>query len=237
MAFSFPLFTCGDNFTLNCFGGRKDKDKGRVRHNQDISDLAENARKMDYGINIIPLDSDIFRPENLYPPWNHVELWNAFVIGNDKTYILASVRSLAVPEGMSEDVLNRVGSSVMDAQLVRFLDPIWDKTLKGSSLQFFVEIQLQKFIVQSFPLKRNARVLGAILFMYPFNFDDIITTAPALAEEVRRRSEDASGAIHNRHRSEWDEMLRRQNLENKRVQQVYQATHDDSRTMTKVPAC
>jgi hypothetical protein len=172
MSLNIPLFTCGDNFQLNCFGNRE---ANHVKRNtRDVRDLADIYEKQQYDIVMLPIIPDFFKMDNLYPPWNHVDEWDIFMVGNDKTYILANVNSFKTSVNLSQHLLNNRAAGIVDEELAMFLDPLWDKTLAGSQLQFFMEMREQQYIVNTFHLTNmDKTIVGAVMLLRPFTFKAI----------------------------------------------------------------
>ena len=120
-----------------------------------------------YKISILPISSG-FELENLYPLTDRVEFWNTFVVGKDKTYILANCKNLTIPN--SDKLLNNTADGILPDELKDFFDPIWDKTLKGSQLQFYIIFNGQTYFVNTYPFLNNKkRVIGAIMFLRLFD--------------------------------------------------------------------
>jgi sensor histidine kinase regulating citrate/malate metabolism len=98
-----------------------------------------------------------------------VELWNIFVVGNDKTYILCSIKDPFISIPNSGDLINNQASGLIPADLERFLDTIWDRTLVGRQLQFYITWNGRLYFINTFPFFNGKKdVIGAILFMRAF---------------------------------------------------------------------
>jgi len=122
----------------------------------------------EYKISILPITPN-FDIENLYPLTDHVELWNIFIVGNDKTYILANVKDpyIQIPE--STMLPNKNGINILPHELNQFFDSIWDKTMTGRQLQFYIVWNGRLYFINTYPFfNGQASVIGAILFMRAF---------------------------------------------------------------------
>lgn len=133
-------------------------------HGQLRSELYNVSRK--YKISILPVASG-YNIENLYPLTDHVELWNIFIVGRDKTYILANCKNLKIPR--SSELVNNTADGILPDELKDFFDPIWDQTLNGNQLQFYIIFDGRTYFVNSYPFfNERKRVIGAILFLRLF---------------------------------------------------------------------
>jgi hypothetical protein len=109
---------------------------------------------------VLPVRSS-FELDNLYPKHNHVDQWSSFVIGLDKTYILANTNNLNF-----NGLVNHKGTGILPTSIEQFLDPIWDRTLAGNQVQLFIVFDKQTYLLNSYSLKNNFdQVIGACLFM------------------------------------------------------------------------
>lgn len=148
------------SLSFNCFcKSKKDSD--------DIDRKIYNISH-EYKICILPISPD-FDIDNLYPLTDHVELWNIFVIGNDKTYILANVKDPFINLPESETLYNKTGSNILPKELNAFFDGIWTKTLTGKQLQFYIVWNARLYFVNTYPFfNGRGKVIGAIMFMRAF---------------------------------------------------------------------
>jgi hypothetical protein len=116
-----------------------------------------------YNMSILPVPTDLYI-DNLYPPTNHVDQWNVFIIGNDKTYVHASVYDLDLPEAKS--FCNQRPGNVLCRELQDFFEPIYDQTLVNNKLQFFMTWQGKLYLVNTYPIiNQFEEVIGAIIFI------------------------------------------------------------------------
>lgn len=130
--------------------------------------LYEVSKK--YKIGVLPIQEN-YDIDNLYPITDQVELWTILVVGNDKTYIHVSnpdpFRNIPNLDGA---VLNKKAEGVLPPEFRGFLDPIWDKTLGGQQLQFYIVFDGRIFFVNTYPFYNGKeKVIGAILFMRRFD--------------------------------------------------------------------
>jgi hypothetical protein len=149
-----------------------------------------------YKIAILPIVTD-YDLDNLYPITDRVEQWNIMVIGNDKTYILASLRDPYLRPFREEGVLNNNGETTIPPELQGFFSPIWDKTLAGSQLQFYIVYSSHLYFINTYPiLNGKKKIIGAIMFMRAFetladlyekdHVASVIKTADEAAAKLRR---------------------------------------------------
>ena len=165
MVFNFNLF---ENINLSCFfGGRSKKVEKERRASIDMDkEIFKVSRE--YKISILPITQN-FDIDNLYPLTDHVELWNIFIVGNDKTYILANVRDLHINIPNHDALPNHKGSNILPDELSKLFDTVWDKTLTGRQLQFYMVWNGKLYFINTYPFFNGARkVIGAILFMRAF---------------------------------------------------------------------
>lgn len=121
-----------------------------------------------YNISILPITHH-FDIENLYPLTDHVELWNVFIVGNDKTYILANANDPRIDFPNLDRLANHRGTQ-MPSELAKFFDSVWDTTLSNKQLQFYIVWRNQLYFVNTYPFKNGkGRVIGAAMFMRAFD--------------------------------------------------------------------
>ncbi len=124
-----------------------------------------------HSIVILPVwvDDDI-DDTNLYPETNHVETWNIFVVGSDKTYILSYVQNPLTQVPNHEMLLNHKSDNIIPGEMQEFFDAVWDQTLMTNSLQLYVSWNGYMFQVNTYPLINELQVVvGAVMFMRSFN--------------------------------------------------------------------
>lgn len=130
-----------------------------------------------YNISILPVVAN-YNIDNLYPSTNQVHLWNTFVVGNDKTYILANIKDLGLltdnekndQDSVSGRLLNNRSYSILPSALSQFMDTIWDYTLGGQQMQFFMLWNARLFFTNTYPLQNtHSKVIGAVMFMRAFD--------------------------------------------------------------------
>lgn len=153
-----------ENLSLSCFLGSSKKKKNDKQMEQRMYRVSN-----EYNISILPIQSD-FDIENLYPITDHVEVWNIFVVGNDKTYILANVKDPNIYVPNSSNLLNHKSENILPTELHNFFDTLWDNTLSGKQLQFYMVWNSRLYLLNSYPLYNGKKsVIGATLFMRQFD--------------------------------------------------------------------
>ena len=170
------------NFKFNCFCNRKQK-KEEEEMDKNIAFI--NGK---YDINILPI-KDTFYLSNLYPITDRVERWSVFIVGNDKTYIHVSQGDFNFPR--ANELPNRKGNALMSDELIEFFTPIWNQTLNGKQLQFYMSVKERLYFVNSYPfINEQKQVIGGILFVRPFSSEKIQAQAPSkhVDEYVRGRN-------------------------------------------------
>lgn len=153
-------FTLIEKLNCNIFClSKKDKHK-------NIMDSLYRVSKQ-YKISILPI-SNIYELDNLYPITDRVKEWNTFIVGNDKTYILSNIGDNRVYIPKDNDMVDTKGAS-MPEELFLFLDNVWTHTLKGKQLQFYMILNGQIYLINTYCLNNaNNKVIGAIMFMRNF---------------------------------------------------------------------
>jgi len=149
----------------------------------------------EYKISILPIIPD-FEIDNLYPLTDHVELWNIFIVGNDKTYILANVNDPHISVPNAESLPNHSGENILPHELSVVFDSVWTQTLTGKQLQFYMVWNGKLYFINTYPFfNGQKKVIGAILFMRAFeSMPDLrFTTANGYIVPVKR-------SIDNGHR-------------------------------------
>jgi hypothetical protein len=172
------------SFVFNCFCTAKestnaDKQSENETFARSLFNLSEK-----HNISILPVENT-FELENLYPKRNHVEEWTTFVVGKDKTYIVSNPGSMSFAN--SDNLVNHKGTGFLPSSLEEFLDPIWDRTLGGNDLQFFILYDGKTYFVNTFGFKnRSGNIVGACMFLRLFE------TIPNQFKMYKRLSLDAS---------------------------------------------
>jgi hypothetical protein len=153
------------NFTFNCFGNNSE--------NYAKKKIVDRGKE--FNVIVLPIEKNI-QLEDIFPKTNHVEEWNIFIIGKGKNYILANIKSLGIDVIHTDKILNTKGLHTLPEELINFLDSVWDETLKGTSMQFFIIVKSITYLCNSFPLQTSAKNnIGALLFirkMYAVNSDE-----------------------------------------------------------------
>lgn len=191
------MFNCNifESLYLSCFCYREKKD-----------DLHGDIYKVskEYKITILPITHNI-DIDNLYPVTDHVELWNIFIVGNDKTYILANINDKHINIPNNDKLLNHKAENLLPDELRKIFDKIWDKTLSGKQLQFYMVWNSKLYFINTYPFfNGKAKTIGAILFMRMFESMPDIRNATRL-ENVENRPE--VNVILDRQRSRSNDSL------------------------------
>jgi len=182
MMLNFNLF---ENIDLHflCFHGSK-KDK----LDKKLYDVTHKCK-----LSILPITTK-YDIENLYPITDHVEHWNIFIVGNDKTYILASVNDPHIHIPNYEQLPNKQGKNIIPDELTKVFDSVWDSTLQGNQLQFYLVWDSKLYFMNTYPfLNDKKKVIGAIMFMRAF------MSIPELQENVTARQIITSLSSHQLH--------------------------------------
>lgn len=120
-----------------------------------FSKLRDAAETFD--VTVLPV-SKTFEIQNLYNGKKDTE-WNIFICGNDKTYIFSKTQFV------DEESLDNTKGDVLPTKLYNFFDGIQTHALNGESLQFFIVYDKQTYLVNTFPLKHESKVLGTSIFV------------------------------------------------------------------------
>ncbi len=150
------------NLDCICMGKPKIKNKETNLDNKLYDAIVK------YNISILPVTPN-YEMENLYPTNGDVSFWNIFIVGSDKTYILADVHDPDSNIPVSDRLLNHQAQNIIPNDLATVFDSIWDKTLLGKQLQFYMVWNDKLYFVNTYPFfnDRN-KVIGAIMFMRKF---------------------------------------------------------------------
>lgn len=158
--FDFRVF---ENMSLSCFLGRDPK-----KQSNKIEEKIYRVSN-DYNITVLPFQAD-FEIDNLYPITNKVELWNIFVVGNDKTYILANIKDPNIYVPHTAELLNHKSENILPSDLHRFFDAVWDSTLGGKQLQFCILWNNRLYLLNSYPFYNSKKtIVGATMFMRQYD--------------------------------------------------------------------
>lgn len=181
---------------INCFCFKKKNDEPSDKNNPLDRRIYDVSRENKISILPIAANYDI---ENLYPLTDRVHLWNTFVVGNDKTYILANIcdSAMAPNETLNAaNLLNHRSNGIIPNDLSQFLDAVWDRTLNGRQLQFFMVWNSRLYFTNTFPFFNGKnKVIGAVMFMRAFEtmpeakfatYDNGIVVPMRRSEETER---------------------------------------------------
>jgi hypothetical protein len=167
------------SFVFNCFCGKREDESNQEQQQQQQQQQQQLDRQQDdhlthkiftlcekHRISILPVQRS-FEVEDLYPSTNQVHTWNIFVVGKDKTYILSNTNCIDIEN--SSNLVNKKAEGVIPIHFVEFFEPVWDKTLSGKHLQFFMVYEGRTFLVDTYPFFNNSSdVIGACMFMRLF---------------------------------------------------------------------
>lgn len=150
--------------TCSCFG-ITNKDSKRRRLLQKQYDMGRKLVDIGDKYNITTLPVMIGRElVDLYPPTNHVEKWNVLIVGKNKNYILVNLKDIHIPN--TEFLPNNQGDPFLPKEVSDFFNHVWDKTLSGNELQFFMMWNGKTYFVNTYRFLNGAHeVIGAIMFM------------------------------------------------------------------------
>jgi hypothetical protein len=148
------------SFVFNCFCAKADEGPSKAIDDNEFMNSIVNSGSQ-HKIYVLPIQND-FELDDLYPTENHVDKWSTFIIGKDKTYILASSSNLK----MGDLLVNHKGTGILPNTIEKFLDPIWDRTLEGNQVQIFMIYDSKTYLLNSYSLKNyTGQIIGACMFM------------------------------------------------------------------------
>jgi hypothetical protein len=148
------------SFVFNCFCSKVDEGANKaMRDNEFINSIVNSGSQ--HKIYVLPIQND-FELDDLYPKDNHVDKWSTFVVGKDKTYILAN----SLDFKMGDSLVNHKGTGILPNTIEKFLDPIWNRTLDGNQVQLFMMYDSKTYLLNSYAFKNNnEQIIGACMFM------------------------------------------------------------------------
>lgn len=160
-------FNLWENINLNfaeCCG-RKCKTMGE---DETTSKVIRDGAGTTYDITMLPVAPD-FDITNLYSHTTDARLWNTFVIGNDMTYIHASINDPHTKIPLANALPNTRGKGLPN-ELVMLFDALWTKTLAGKHQQMFMVWNGKLYITNTYPLtnSKSKNIIGAVMFMRAF---------------------------------------------------------------------
>lgn len=181
---------------LNCFFSCK---KGSS--NDDIDHKIYDAMTQ-HNISVLPTNQNN-ELDNLFPVNSVVDLWNIFVIGSDKTYIMVKVGDPDINIPHAAKLLNHQANNIVPNSLIHVFDMIWDKTLAGKQLEFCMVWNEKLYNVNTYPFYngKNA-VVGAIMFLrkYQPGTHQVFTTLDGVQVPVRGGSSNDKDKISSKDR-------------------------------------
>ena len=160
-----------EQMIINCNCFFPSRAKTRRQKELDIDKQLKDINNK-YDIHLIKVDSS-FHIKNLYPVTDEVHKWSIFIVGNDKTYIHASIGEFKFPH--ANDLLNRRGQNILPNELNEIFEPLWIQTLNGDQVQMYMIVSQKLYLVNTYPLfngKSTREVIGAIMFIRPFIGDE-----------------------------------------------------------------
>jgi hypothetical protein len=148
------------SFVFNCFCAKADEGQSKAMNESEFMNSIVNSGSQ-HNIHVLPIQND-FELDNLYPTENHVDKWSTFIVGKDKTYILANSAHLKI----CDLLVNHKGNGILPNTIEKFLDPIWDRTLDGNQVQLFMIYDSKTYLLNSYFFKNNTdEIIGACMFM------------------------------------------------------------------------
>ncbi len=123
-------------------------------------------------LSILPIDKK-YELEDLYPLGNHVSQWNVFIIGKNKNYVLSSIGDekclMSQLKIKSRELVDTTGSKVLPPEIFKLFNEMWELTLSGKQLQYYIVANTQLYLVNTYVSKNNNnKIIGASLFMRAF---------------------------------------------------------------------
>jgi hypothetical protein len=184
------------SFVFNCFCGKQDDDMPQNKDDKEFMNTMFTSSSQN-NVVILPVRSS-FELENLYPKHNHVDKWSTFIVGKDKTYIMAQSNDF-----LTNNLVNHKGTGILPNAVEQFLDPIWDRTLEGNQVQLFMLYDNKTYLLNSYTIKNNIeQIIGAILFMRRVDSlpNTIFHTTSPLAQitKVPNKNDSNNHAVKNK---------------------------------------
>jgi hypothetical protein len=150
-----------DRFTklLGCF-----KTQPKSSSNDFEDEIFNISRKLN--IIILPVDGN---KSKLYNESIHgideEDTWNVFVVNALKTYIVKNINEELILDTKSTDAI------------FKLFDVLWNYTLSGKQLQYYLFWKEKTFFLYTFPLQslKKNNFIGGILFMKPISRKKNIT--------------------------------------------------------------
>jgi hypothetical protein len=186
------------SFVFNCFCTKVDEVQNKAKDENDFMNSIVNSGSQ-HKIYVLPIQND-FELEDLYPTENHVDKWSTFIIGKDKTYILANSSHLKI----ADLLVNHKGTGILPNTIEKFLDPIWDRTLDGNQVQLFMIYDSNTYLLNSYSFKNNANeIIGACMFMRLVDSlpNTIFKKTAALHNSVQTHSRDRNNDKESVHKN------------------------------------
>lgn len=135
-------------------------------------------------IHVIPLETHDYVINNLFPKHDNVQLWSTLCVGTDLKYILCNINQDLVHN--AHRVLNTDGKDVLDPKLHNFFNTVFETTLTGKQLQFYMIWNGVVMFCNSYVLRnQNNQIIGAMLFVR--NFQSLMDTTPIIRSSFEER--------------------------------------------------
>lgn len=127
----------------------------------DIDTIAETGELNN--VIVLPTRQGVIL-DNIYPINNHCDLFNILIVGSDKNYLFVRFHDISFPG--SEKLVNTKYIEKMPSSLRNILESIWDKTLGGKILHFYMIYKGKTYLTNAFPLQNEqSKSVGAIAFI------------------------------------------------------------------------
>ena len=152
--------------SLNCVFPIKTKKKKKKEMEEDLKE--KSSMYKDIKINIIPTPNNL-KIHNLVFNNENLDKWNVFIIGNDKTYILAHIGD-PFYDNTNISIQGTKGEKLSE-DISYFFNKVWTYTLNSYELQFLAFIGNKMFLINTFCFrtKYKKKIIGAIMLMRSYD--------------------------------------------------------------------
>jgi hypothetical protein len=159
---------------------------GKQKSEENILKIQALSKK--HNISILPIMNS-YEIQSLYPETSQAHTWSTFIIGKDKTYALTNKYDFNI-ESSYNKLFKRTTNGQLHDDLLEFFDPIWERTLNGQQLQFFMIYCSIIYFVNTFALRNDSyKVIGASMFIR--SLDTMPTISSRASFEQRSRIYDS----------------------------------------------
>jgi hypothetical protein len=149
--------------------------------------LKIQALSKKHNISILPILNS-YEIQSLYPETSQAHTWSTFIIGKDKTYALTNKYDFNI-ESSYNKLFKRTSNGQLHDDLLEFFDPIWERTLKGQQLQFFMIYCSIIYFVNTFALRNDSyNIIGASMFIR--SLETMPTISSRISFDDRNRPHD-----------------------------------------------